>query len=328
MLGKLSVAATQACLLVGAVSLFCPPSQAQHAASSNIPAFDIDLSVSPGATARLGSQKLWIYVSYYGTPKPGVTPDARFGDIWRYGAFTVQGKSQTIHVGPDRYVIANTTGPLHIVINIELANGSHEPSLICDTFKGDSEDVAAGPVHLRCALSHEAERNGIGIETVPKSSADSYAIYSLLLPGGALDMVSPTKARDWSVADTTVNITDMNPAVPPDGLLKAPAENTKAFEQALRDFKFRQYERFHLTASGFSGTKPDLIDPQRVQEIRDSGQGGIVFFSAVYFNDNNTAALVYVNTWCANLCSAGQWVYLEKQGGQWVRRSGITVPGA
>ena len=52
------------------------------------------------------------------------------------------------------------------------------------------------------------------------------------------------------------------------------------------------------------------------------------FFSAVYFNQNLTAALVYVNVWCASLCAAGQWVYLEKHGGQWVRRSGLTIGGA
>lgn len=162
-----------------------------------------------------------------------------------------------------------------------------------------------------------------------KRAANSYEIYSLLVPGGALDTISPTRGGDWAVADTTVNITDMNPAVPPNGQLQAPADNRKAFEQALRDFKVRQYERFRLTADGFGrGHAPRLIGQQRVQQIRDSGEGGIVFFSAVYFNNNDTAALVYVNDWCANLCSAGQWVYLEKQGGQWVRRSGITVPGA
>ena len=104
------------------------------------------------------------------------------------------------------------------------------------------------------------------------------------------------------------------------------------FEQALTDFGFRKYERFHLTASGFSGSPlrsaPELIDKQRVQQIRQSGQGGIVFFSAVYFDNDQTAALVYVNQWCAHLCAAGQWVYLEKKGGQWVRRSGISHGGA
>jgi hypothetical protein len=160
-------------------------------------------------------------------------------------------------------------------------------------------------------------------------AANSYAIYALLLPGGPLDRTTPTKARDWAVADTTINITDMNPAVPPDGQLKAPPENAKAFQQTLGDFESRKYQRFELTKQGFGrGTAPRLIDQQQVGAIRQSGQGGIVFFSAVYFNQPQTAALIYVNQWCANLCSAGQWVYLEKRGRHWVRRSGISHGGA
>jgi len=160
-------------------------------------------------------------------------------------------------------------------------------------------------------------------------AANSYAIYSLLLPGAAEDRIAPTKARDWVVADTTINLTDMNPAIPPNGQLTPPPDNPKAFEEALGDFEARKYERFQITAKGLGReSHPRLIDQQRVDSIRQSGQGGIVFFSAVYFNHAQTAALVYVNQWCANLCSAGQWVYLEKQGGHWVRRSGITNGGA
>lgn len=179
-------------------------------------------------------------------------------------------------------------------------------------------------------LSHGRHNVDSAPAPIPaKRAANSYAIYSLLMPGGSLDTISPTKARSWALADTTVSIADMDPAVPPDGQLKAPSDNKKAFEQALGDFETRKYERFRLAADGFGqGHAPQLIDQQRVHDIRGSGHGGIVFFSAVYFNSNETAALVYVNQWCAHLCSAGQWVYLEKHGKDWVRRSGITVPGA
>lgn len=174
---------------------------------------------------------------------------------------------------------------------------------------------------------HEAASDAMPVPA--KRAANSYAIYSLLLPGGPQDETTPGVTRSWAVADTTVNLTDMNPAVPPDGQLKAPPENGKGFEQALGDFEARKYERFQLTPDGFGRDHaPQLISQQQVREIRDSGQGGIVFFSAVYFNRDQTAALVYVNQWCANLCSAGQWVYLEKQDRQWVRRSGIVHGGA
>jgi hypothetical protein len=32
--------------------------------------------------------------------------------------------------------------------------------------------------------------------------------------------------------------------------------------------------------------------------------------------------LVYILDWCGNLCSQAEWIYLEKQDGVWVRRSG------
>ena len=73
-----------------------------------------------------------------------------------------------------------------------------------------------------------------------------------------------------------------------------------------------------------------LLNEQEVKDLRRGtpGDSGIVFFSAVYFDNERRAALVYVNVWCANLCSAGEWVYLEKQGESWERRSGIYRSGA
>jgi hypothetical protein len=49
---------------------------------------------------------------------------------------------------------------------------------------------------------------------------------------------------------------------------------------------------------------------------------GITYFSEVYFNTAQTSALVYILDWCGNLCSQSEWVYLEKQNGTWVKRSG------
>lgn len=185
-------------------------------------------------------------------------------------------------------------------------------------------------VPLGVSQQHRAAEGSADPAPIPvQRAANSYAIYSLLLPGGPLDKTTPTHARDWVLADTTINITDMNPAIPPDGQLTPPPDNPRAFEEAVGDFEARKYERFQLTAEGFGHeSHPRLIDQQRVDSIRQTGHGGIVFFSAVYFNHAETAALVYVNQWCANLCSAGQWVYLEKHGGHWVRRSGITRGGA
>lgn len=165
----------------------------------------------------------------------------------------------------------------------------------------------------------------------PNRAADSYAIYSLLTPGSPSDTISPRQIHNWVVANMTVSITDMNPAVPPDGQLKAPPENKRAFNDAVRDFNVHRNERFLLNGDDFRPRNAfSLLNRQQVSNLRHSGSTdtGIAFFSAVYFNSKQTSALVYVNDWCANLCSAGQWVYLEKQNGQWVRRSGILSPGA
>lgn len=169
--------------------------------------------------------------------------------------------------------------------------------------------------------------------------ADSYAIYSALMPGSPFDTMSSQQNLRWAIADTTVSITDMNPAVPPEGQLTAPPDNEKAFQEAVRDFEVRKYQRIQLMPV-FSLPKPyDLFTDSQVNELRHArtsvaassdmqakyaGYPGVTFFSQVFFNAGHTAALVYMNNWCASLCAAGSWVYVEKHGSQWVRRSGIT----
>ena len=55
-----------------------------------------------------------------------------------------------------------------------------------------------------------------------KRTADSYAIYSMLMPGQPFSSMSPSQTTRWAIAESTVNISDMNPAVPPDGQLTPP----------------------------------------------------------------------------------------------------------
>ena len=169
-------------------------------------------------------------------------------------------------------------------------------------------------------------------------AADSYAIYSVLMPGAPFDSMNSLQSQKWAIADTTISISDMNPAIPPEGQLKAPKEHSNRFHEAVRDFEARKYDRIQLTQQFHLGTPYTLMDAGQVAEFRqaktsiaaDSGlqskyapYPGITFFSEVYFNSNHHAALVYMNNWCANLCQQGQWLYLEKHGGSWVKRSGI-----
>jgi hypothetical protein len=177
-----------------------------------------------------------------------------------------------------------------------------------------------------------------------KRAADTYAIYSMLMPGQPFSSMSPSQTTRWAIAESTVNISDMNPSVPPDGQLTPPPDNPEGFKEALEDYESRKYERFRLESKRFQLSHSfSMLDDEQVSELRQArssttasselksqyaGYPGVTFFSAVYYNHPRTAALVFMNNWCANLCAAGQWVYLEKKGGQWVRRSGISHGGA
>jgi hypothetical protein len=175
---------------------------------------------------------------------------------------------------------------------------------------------------------------------VQNRAADAYAIYSMLLPGEPFSSMSPDQAQHWGIADTTVNFEDMNPAIPPDIELKPPAGNEKAFTEAVQDFTARRYERITLTRAFLIDHDYKLLTPEDMSELRLAlagpdpgseikdkwaGYPGITFFSQVYFNGAQTAALVYMGNFCTNLCANGTWVYLEKRDNQWVRRSGLNT---
>jgi hypothetical protein len=175
---------------------------------------------------------------------------------------------------------------------------------------------------------------------VVERASDSYAIYSLLMPGVPFAGMSPDQATHFAIAGTTVNINDMNPAIPPEGELQPPPNNEKAFQEAVQDFHTRRYERVQLERQLTIDRPYTLLTPDDVAEVRKTlggidpgsqlqdkwaGYPGITYFSEVYFNTARTAALVYMNNFCANLCANGQWIYLEKNGTQWVRRSGLNI---
>lgn len=172
---------------------------------------------------------------------------------------------------------------------------------------------------------------------------DSYAIYSLLMPGDVFGRMAPKQNARWAIAEITVNEQDRNPAIPPQAQLKPPPENPRPFQEAVEDYRANRNVRVQLTKRPFHLDHDfSLLAPQQVADLRAARSGpqvsseaqaqwrgypGITFFSEVYFDTKHRAALVYMNDWCAHLCAAGSWIYLEKQGGHWVRRSGVVVPG-
>jgi hypothetical protein len=172
---------------------------------------------------------------------------------------------------------------------------------------------------------------------------DSYAIYSRLMPGEIFASMSPEQNARWAIAAVTVNELDRNPAIAPQGQLKPPPENPRGFEEAVEDYQTNKNVRIALMKEPFQLSHPfSLLSPDDVYALRTAKTGaqvssetqtqwagypGVTYFSEVYFDSKHRAALVYMNDWCAHLCSAGSWVYLEKHGGQWVRRSGVVTPG-
>jgi hypothetical protein len=191
---------------------------------------------------------------------------------------------------------------------------------------------------------HPPAAPGAPIPMPADRADDSYAIYALLMPGQPFSTLPADQNRRWAIAAVTVNVSDRNPAIPPQGQLKPPPGNAAAFNEAVRDYETNKNVRVKLEKKPLHLDHDfTLLSQGDAQALRDARSGaqttseaqsqwagypGVTYFSEVYFSANHTAALVYMNDWCAHLCAAGTWVYLEKQGRTWVRQSGIVSGGA
>ncbi len=171
----------------------------------------------------------------------------------------------------------------------------------------------------------------------PDRLPDTYLIYSLLMPGQVFTDMDSGQNQPWAISDTTINEDDMDPKLAPEAILQPPADNPRDFREAVSDYNQRKKERLVLKrrfqlnrpyvllpaadAAQFRASRSDP-DASSAMQSAYGGYLGITYFSEVYFNIAQTAALVYILDWCGNLCSQADWVYLEKQNGVWVRRSG------
>ncbi len=170
---------------------------------------------------------------------------------------------------------------------------------------------------------------------------DSYAIYSLIMPGQVFTDMDSGQNQPWAISATTVNEDDMDPKLAPEATLQPPTDNPHGFQEAVYDYNQRKKERMPLKRRLQLSRPYVLLGPNSTAQFKESRTSlnatsdmqstygnylGITFFSEVYFNTAQTAALVYILDWCGNLCSQAEWVYLEKQNGVWVRRSGKAPP--
>ena len=175
----------------------------------------------------------------------------------------------------------------------------------------------------------------------PDRLPDTYQIYSLLMPGQVFTDMDSGQNQPWAISATTVNEDDISPRLAPNATLAPPSDNPRAFREAVSDYNQRKKERMVLTHRLNLSRPYVLLQPAETAQFRASRTSvsatsdqqsaygsylGITYFSEVYFNVAQNAALVYILDWCGNLCSQSQWVYLEKQNGVWVRRSGKAPP--
>jgi hypothetical protein len=170
----------------------------------------------------------------------------------------------------------------------------------------------------------------------PDRLPDSYLIYAMLMPGQLFEDMGSGQSQAWAISGTTVNEDDMDPKLSPEATLQAPDDNPRGFRGAVNDYNQRKKERLVLTRRLELSQPYVLLTPNDVAQFKASRSVnsdselqakygdyvGVTFFSEVYFNTAQTSALVYILDWCGNLCSQAEWIYLEKQDGVWVRRSG------
>jgi hypothetical protein len=175
----------------------------------------------------------------------------------------------------------------------------------------------------------------------PDRLPDSYLIYSLLMPGQVFTDMDSGQGKPWAISGVTVNEDDLNPKLAPEATLQPPDDNPRGFHEAVMDYNQRKKERMPLTrrlkvdrpyilltpndAAQFKASRVSVDSTSDMQDTY-ADYLGITYFSEVYFNTAQTSALVYILDWCGNLCSQAEWVYLEKQNGTWVRRSGKAPP--
>ena len=208
---------------------------------------------------------------------------------------------------------------------------------------GPSNPAPPFPTEL---VSHPNDKPQLPAVPMPQDrAADSYRIYSVLMPVGALG--NPGWPRQlWLLADTTLSLVptdqpclthetgdiDMNPHV----AIDAPVDRKQEFAEMLEDFDLRCHERIQLTTESFNLVVPLKLISQTEQDefvrkrfdpnagddgdvltARYKGAPGLSRFTEVYFNAHHTLAMVYANAWCGGLCVQSYWQVLELKDGSW-----------
>jgi hypothetical protein len=174
--------------------------------------------------------------------------------------------------------------------------------------------------------------------------ADSYEIYSQLLPGNQIEWGKVPRSF-WLMEDTTKAEPPDSPCATggmmnPHKAIQAPESRKAEFAETLADFDAHCHDRYLLDASKFTVTIPiRLLDeesrrhyvshvsgyippPNNIMQAPPTpdefkGAAGIHSFTAVYFNETHTLAMTEIGMYCGGLCGNWRWVVLEHTDGHW-----------
>ena len=211
-------------------------------------------------------------------------------------------------------------------------------------------------VSVRCSMLVMAFATGLAQQRTPSAPqlkpvlmpqdriADSYAIYSQLLPGNQIEWGNAPRSQ-WLVKDTTNAVPPDNPCVSggtmnPHQVIKPPPERQAEFGEVLADYDAHCHDRYQLDGSklrlelpvrlldedarkryvsGVRGYIAPGNDIMRAPSTPDqfNGAAGMHSFTAVYFNRAHTLAMTEIGMYCGGLCGMWRWVVLEKKNGEW-----------
>jgi hypothetical protein len=174
--------------------------------------------------------------------------------------------------------------------------------------------------------------------------ADSYEIYSQLLPGNQIEWGSAPRSF-WLVEDTTKAEPLDSPCATggmmnPHKAIKAPQERQLEFAEVLADFDAHCHDRYQLEASKLrvelpirlmdeearrrygshvSGYMPPPNNIMQAPPTPDEfkGAAGMHSFTTVFSNRTHSLAMTEIGMYCGGLCGNWRWVVLERTNGQW-----------
>jgi hypothetical protein len=182
--------------------------------------------------------------------------------------------------------------------------------------------------------------------------ADSYVIYSQLLPGDEIEW-GKVQRSFWLLEDTTKTEPSDRPCATggmmnPHQAIQAPEPRTTDLAEALADFDAHCHDRYRIDASQFQvklpvrlldeearkrfvshveGYKPPQNNIMQAPPTPDEfkGAAGMHSFTAVYFNRAHTLAMTEIGMFCGGLCGNWRWVVLERKDGQWQTLPWVTM---